>query len=150
MTPGLPARGRCLCGGVRLEITAPPLMTAACHCESCRRMSASAYSLTVMIPAAGFAVLAGTPVLGGLRGADRHHFFCPDCMSWMFTRLAGVEDRVNLRPTMLDDASWFVPFVETMTAERLPWATTPAVHAFEGFPPVERFKDLVEEFAARG
>ena len=150
-SPDLPSSGRCRCGGVRVEITAPPLMTAACHCEGCQRMSGGAYSLTAMIPSAGFAVTRGAPVLGGLRGPHgQRHFFCPDCMSWMFTRIEGFDDRVNLRPTMLDDASWFTPFVETMTREKLPWATTPAVHSFEGFPPPERYQGLVDEFAARG
>ena len=146
----LPARGRCRCGGIHLAVSAPPLMTVACHCEDCRRMSASAYSLTAMIPLGGFAVTRGTPVPGRMPGSRRHHLFCPVCMSWMFTRIEGADDRVNLRPTMLDDASWFSPFVETMTREKLAWATTPAVHSFEGFPPAERFADLVAEFAARG
>jgi hypothetical protein len=36
------------------------------------------------------------------------HFFCPHCMSRMFTRPDGF-DFVNLRATMLDDPSGFVP-----------------------------------------
>ena len=39
-----------------------------------------------------------------------------------FTRAQGIENFVNLRPTMLDDASWFAPFIETCTNEWLPWA----------------------------
>ena len=149
MSPDLPMRGRCRCGGVRIEITAPPLTTLACHRRDCQRMSAGACSLTAMIPSAGFAVTRGSPVPGGLRGSRRRHVFRPDCMGWMFTRIEGADDRVNLRPTMLDDASWCSPFVETMTREKLPWATTPAVHSFEGFLPMERFGDLVAD-AARG
>jgi hypothetical protein len=48
----------------------------------------------------------------------------------MFTRPEGRDFFVNLRPTMLDDPSWFTPFIETSTSEKLPWATTPAVHSF--------------------
>jgi hypothetical protein len=54
---------------------------------------------------------------------------------------------VNLRPTMLDDVAWFSPFIETMTSEKLPWATTPAVHSFARFPPFERYEGLVKEYA---
>ena len=52
----LPIEGHCRCGAVRMEISAPPVMTAACHCTGCQRMSGSAYSLTAMIPAEGFRV----------------------------------------------------------------------------------------------
>jgi hypothetical protein len=34
-------------------------------------------------------------------------------MSWMFTRF--LPECVNVRMTMLEDAFWFVPFVETWT-----------------------------------
>jgi hypothetical protein len=73
-------------------------------------------------------------------------------MSWMFTRFAGVEFEgveafVNVRPTMLEDNSWFVPFIETMTREKLPWAETPARHRYHGFPPPEDYAMLMEEFS---
>jgi hypothetical protein len=46
------------------------------------------------------------------------------------------------RVTMLEDASWFVPFVETWTQTKLPWASTPAVYRYEEFPPVEDYAKL--------
>jgi hypothetical protein len=100
---------------VRVRVTAPPLITAACHCTGCQRMSASAFSLSVAIPSDGFAVTQGEPVIGGLHG-DLQHFFCGWCMSWMFTRVDGM-DFVNLRSPMLDDAGWMVPFIETVSAD---------------------------------
>ena len=140
--------GGCRCGDVRFEITAPPMLTMACHCTGCQTMSASAFSLSVAIPAAGFAVTQGEPVIGGLHGAARH-YFCPHCMSWMFTRMEGLDDFVNLRPTMLDDHSWFAPFAETYVSEKLPWAATGAAHSFAKFPAMEAFGGLIQEFAAR-
>jgi hypothetical protein len=144
----LPWDGGCRCGQVRIRITAPPLLTMACHCAGCQRMTASAYSLSIGIPSSGFAVTAGEPVLGGLHGPT-HHYFCPHCMSWMFTRPDGVDWFVNVRATMLDDPGWIRPFVETWTREKLPWATTPAVHSYETLPPVEHYQQLMAEFAAQ-
>lgn len=109
-------------------------------------MSASAYSLTAMIPAQAFRVSTGEPVKGGMRGPELEHFFCPDCKTWMFTRIVGMDDIVNVRPTMFDDPRWSRPFIETMTAEKLPWAQTPARHSYEAFPPVEDYRRLMEEF----
>ena len=139
----LPCEGGCRCGQVRFRIAAPPLLTMACHCTGCQRMSASAFSLSAAIPSDGFTVTKGEPVIGGLRGAA-HHYFCPHCMTWMFTKLDGF---VNLRPTMLDDATWFAPFIETWTSEKLPWATTPAVHSFAAFPALDQLGGLMKEYA---
>lgn len=123
-------------------------MTAACHCRGCQKMSSGAFSLTAMIPAGAFRVVGGEPVRGGIRGPQLDHRFCPDCMTWMFTRIAGMDHLVNVRPTMFDIAEWTVPFVETMTAEKLPWATTPARRSYKAFPPEEDFPALLSEFAA--
>lgn len=147
--PTLPMEGGCRCGRVRLRISARPILTMACHCTGCQKMSASAYSLSAAVPAQGFEITEGEPVIGGLHGADAHHYHCPHCKSWMFTRPEGMDWFVNLRPTMLDDAKWFSPFIETYTSEKLPWATTPAVHSYETFPPFEAYEGLVREFAEK-
>ena len=70
----LPWEGGCRCGEVRFRVSAPPLLTAACHCTGCQRMSSSAYSLSAAIPSDGFEVTQGEPVLGGLKGSTRHYF----------------------------------------------------------------------------
>lgn len=144
----IPQEGGCRCGQVRLKISAPPILTMACHCTGCQKMSSSAYSLSAAIPADGFEVIAGEPVIGGLHGASRH-YFCPHCMTWMFTRPEGMDWFVNLRPTMLDDTSGIAPFIETFTSEKLPFAATGALHSYETFPPMEAYEGLVNEFVAQ-
>jgi hypothetical protein len=139
--------GGCRCDRVRFMITAPPIITMACHCTGCQRMSGSAFSLSIAVPTPGFSVTKGDPAIGGLHGPTRH-YFCPHCMSWLFTRPEGFDAFVNVRATMLDDTSDFVPFVETMTSEKLPWASTPAMHSFEKFPPPDRYQALAEAYAA--
>jgi hypothetical protein len=130
-------------------MTAPPLLSAACHCTGCQRMSASAFSLSIAFPRDGFAVVGGEPVIGGLHGGTRHHM-CPHCMSWMFTVPEGMDDIVNVRATMLDEHAWYVPFVEFFTDEKLPWATTGATHSFATAPTPEAFPALLAEYAQRG
>lgn len=142
----LPWDGGCRCGQVRFRITASPLITMACHCTGCQRMTGSAYSLSVAIPAEGFAVTQGEPVIGGLHGATRH-YFCPHCMSWLFTRPEGLDWFVNVRQTMLDDHADLEPFVETWTSEKLPWAVTPARHSYAALPPLEDYDGLLRGFA---
>ena len=52
---------------------------------------------------------------GPRRPQPRHASFLPGCMTWMFTRPIGMDWFVNLRPSLLDDHGWFVPFIETWT-----------------------------------
>jgi hypothetical protein len=141
----LPATGQCRCGDVQIRISAPPILTMACHCRGCQRMSASAYSLSVAIPSPGFEVVKGETVLGGLRAPELKHYFCPKCMTWMFTRF--LPEFVNVRVTMLDDPYWFTPFMESWTSTKLPWVTTPAVHSYPEFPSMEDIPKLTAEFA---
>lgn len=141
----LPLAGQCRCGEIQLRISAPPILTMACHCKGCQRMSASAFSLSAAIPTAGFEVTRGEPAIGGMRSPELRHFCCPSCMSWMFTRF--LPEFVNVRVTMLDDVSWFSPFIETCTRSKLPWVTIPAEHSYPEFPPMEDYAMLTAEFA---
>lgn len=145
----LPWEGGCRCERTRVRVTEPPLLAMACHCAGCQRMTASAFSLSLAIPTTGFAVTQGETVIGGLRGASRHHF-CSHCSSWMFTRAEGLDFFVNVRASVLDDHRWVVPYVETCTSEKYPWASTPAVHSFDGIPPNEAFTPLIAEYMERG
>ena len=138
--------GQCRCGRVRFEVSSSPLVTMACHCTGCQRMTASAYSLSALYSADSFKVTSGAPVVGGMRGPTRH-YFCEYCMSWLFTRPQGMDEFVNVRASLMDDARSFVPFIETYTLEKLPWAMTPAVHRFAQFPSPQDFPALLAEFA---
>ncbi len=145
----LPIDGGCRCGQIRFQVTRPPLLTSACHCTGCQRMSGSAFSLTVTVPADGFAVTQGEAVIGGIHGPQVHHHHCDRCKSWLYTSLDPSLGFINVRATMLDDPSSFEPFIEFWTDEKLPWATTPAVHSFETQPEMAAFQPLVAEFASR-
>jgi len=143
--------GACRCGRVRFEVGGKPVLTMACHCTGCQRMTSSAFSLSAMYPVDQLRVVAGETVIGGLHGADLQHHFCGHCMSWLFTRFpaaAGRPDVVNVRATMLDGARDFRPFIECCTKEMLPWVKTPAVHSFEAFPLPSEYPALLAEFVA--
>ncbi|MGY2685917.1 GFA family protein [Pseudomonas tolaasii] len=143
--------GSCRCNRVRFSVSLPPVITMACHCSGCRKMTSSAFSLSALIPASGFTVIQGCPVIGGLHGVDRH-YCCPHCMSWLFTRPHGIDEFVNVRAALLDNAQSYTPFMETWTREKLPWATTPAVKSFEQLPQPQDFPRLMQayaEFSAR-
>ena len=110
-------------------------------------MTASAFSLSLAIPTDGFELVSGEVVIGGLHGEQSRHHHCDWCKSWLFTRIVPEPGFVNVRATMLDDAAWFVPFIETMTREALPWASTPAKHRYAGFPEMDEYQALIAGYA---
>ncbi len=143
----LPLHGACLCGQVHIHLSAQPLLTFACHCRDCQKLSASAFSLTAMFPSDGF-MHTGEVVLGGQRHETRQHYFCPTCLNFIFSRILGADHRVNVRVGILDDLSWFEPYVELMTEEKQTWASVPAVHSFSRFPEtIEDLQHLMESYA---
>jgi hypothetical protein len=147
MSAQLPVEGQCMCGQVRMRISVPPVMTMACHCKGCQKLSASAFSLTAMIPTPGFEVLAGEPQIGAMHGASQY-FYCPNCLNWLFTRPAGFDFAVNVRPTMFGIEEWSTPFVETFASEKLPWAFTAAHFSFDQYPPQDQYGMLMGEYAS--
>jgi hypothetical protein len=144
----LPMTGGCRCGRVRFTITAPPLLTMACHCSGCQRMTGGPYSISVAVPQAGFAITAGETVLGGLHGEQLHHHHCDRCKSWLFTRIHPDIGFINVRASMLDKPGWYVPFIETYTSEAFPWARTEAEYSYTEFPPMEAYQALIAEYVA--
>ncbi len=139
--------GGCRCGQVRFALSGPAWLTMACHCVGCQKMTGGPYSVSVMMPEAGFALTAGEPVIGGMHGEIRH-FHCPRCLSWVFTRPPGIP-MVNVRATMLDAPGDEAPFVEICTDEKLAWVSVPAAHSFPAFPPEARWPELIAAYAQR-
>ena len=139
-------QGGCRCGKVRFEADGEPLLTVACHCTGCQRMTASAFSLSEGYPSGAFRIIAGETVIGGLHGATRH-FFCDYCKSWLYTEPEGVADFVNVRSTMFDAPRRAPPFVETYRSEGLPWAHTGAVHSYDKLPAMDDWPKLIGAFA---
>ncbi|MDP1546394.1 MAG: GFA family protein [Gammaproteobacteria bacterium] len=139
-------RGQCRYGKTQFEVTSTPMITMACHCTGCQKMTSSAFSLSSLFSSASFNITSGSPVIGGLHGNTRH-YFCDHCKSWLFTRPEGIDDFVNVRSTLLEDSKNFKPFIETYLDEKLAWAVTGAVHSFNKFPPQEAFPKLLQEFA---
>ena len=110
-------------------------------------MTAGAYSLSLTVPKDGFSCSGVEPVRGGTKEQDLHRF-CPECLSWVFTRFPDGMPFVNMRASMLDDPQRIRPFAEFQTAEKLPGVDCGAVVSYERFPPEDEYMALASRFAA--
>ncbi|WP_312780841.1 GFA family protein [Brevundimonas sp.] len=145
----LPWTGACLCGQVKVRVTEAPVVAAACHCRACQKLTGGAYSLSLMLPASGLSV-EGETEIGGLHNPVPEHHFCPSCKNWLFTRGIAGGAFVNVRPSLLDDGGWVVPYADTWTAQSLPGVQSGARVHYPEFPPVEDYAGLMEGYARDG
>jgi hypothetical protein len=124
----LPLTGGCLCGGLRYEITAAPLVTYACHCTDCQRLTSSAFSLAITIPDSAFRLTKGEPRLvrkTADSGRIVTRWLCPDCACWIVSNPqpgdAPGEMIRRVRAGTLDDRSWVRPTAHYWTRSKQPW-----------------------------
>ena len=100
-----------------------------------------------MFPSDSFSY-TGDLTKGGLSSGGRTHFFCKACLNFVFSRIEGADQRVNLRTSVLNEAASLAPFVELMTEEKMPWASVPAVHSFARYPrSLEELQALIDDYA---
>jgi hypothetical protein len=135
----LPFTGGCVCGEVRYECSAEPLMMLKCHCRDCQQITGGPFVPAVIVPLNAFKITKGTlqhyatPSIGGghnLRG------FCAKCGS----RLTGAENPergfIGIVASSLDDPSWFKPNMDIFVADAQPWdLMDPALPKFPQYMP---------------
>jgi hypothetical protein len=129
--------GGCQCGAVRFAISAKPLEVYVCHCRECRKQSASAFGISVIVPAASFRVTQGV-VKEWTRPTDSGNTlvcrFCPNCGSRLWHASPGA-DAVSVKGGSLDEPVDFAAAVHIWTARKLPGVIIPdGVPQFPGEP----------------
>ena len=88
MTVELPLTGRCLCGAIRFEISAPLQRAGYCHCTRCQRRTGGASSAQARIDGRTFRLLAGEELVQAWRHPDGgfEKCFCRECGAHLFSR----------------------------------------------------------------
>lgn len=112
--------GGCLCGAVRFSVTAQPLWSAYCHCESCRRATASPVAAFVGFNADDVQFRGGTRRLYcSSAGVERS--FCADCGTPLSYRSTRWPAEIHLYAPTFDDPAAHPPAFHVHWAEKLPW-----------------------------
>jgi hypothetical protein len=81
-----PLTGGCLCGGVRFELSEPPLFASYCHCTRCQRRTGTAASAQARIAPGSIRITQGEELVrayvpeGGFGKA-----FCSACGSALWS-----------------------------------------------------------------
>ena len=127
----LPLTGGCLYGAIRYEIARPPIGVYTCHCTDCQRITSSAFSIGMVVPADAVGLPGETRTGESIADSGRikRRLICPSCGIWIGgmprpdTQAPGMV-RV-IRAGTLDDTSWVRPTIHFWTRSRQPWVLLP-------------------------
>jgi hypothetical protein len=116
--------GGCLCGAVAYEVDAPIERIAHCHCQTCRKTHASAFSSVTAVPRDKFRWTRGEDRLAAFESSPgKFRRFCSRCGSHIMAeriaqpvvmlRLGCLDTPVGERPQVhiwrSEAASWYDP-----------------------------------------
>lgn len=121
--------GGCQCGAVRYESAGEPLALYVCHCAECRKQSASAFGMSLLVPRAGLRVTKGKPEFWTRLADSGRHVrcaFCPDCGSRLWHEREGISETVTIKAGSLDDPVDVTGAIHIWTSRKLPGMIIPA------------------------
>jgi hypothetical protein len=97
--------GGCQCGAVRYRLEAEPLRVYVCHCRECRKQSASAFGISVIVPVDAFVVTQGQMHTWSRMTATGGELICEFC-EVCGTRICHIDAReqtVSVKGGSLDE-----------------------------------------------
>ena len=127
--------GRCLCGGVRFELTEPATHAGYCHCTRCQRRTGTASSAQARIDGRTFRLLAGEKLVKGWKPDDSpfEKCFCRECGAHLFSRHVDDPRHMSIRMSAFDGDPGVRPSWRAFVAYRAPWEPVPD-DGLERFP----------------
>ena len=121
-----PLTGGCLCGGVRYEVTAPPLSVGYCHCTRCQRRTGTAASAQARLAPGSFRVVQGEELVRAYAPPDGFHkCFCSNCGGALWSKDPATETVMSVRLGTLDGDPGLRPTFRAFVAYAAPWEPIP-------------------------
>jgi len=119
--------GGCLCGGVRFELTEPPLTAGYCHCTRCQRRTGTAASAQARIDGRTLRLLRGEELLKAWRHPEGGHekLFCGECGAHLFSRDPEDHAQMSVRMGAFDGDPIIRPSWRSFVAYAAPWEPIP-------------------------
>jgi hypothetical protein len=119
--------GRCLCGGVRFELSSPPHAAGYCHCTRCQRRTGTGSSADARIDGRGFRLVQGAELVKGWRHPDggMEKCFCRECGAHLFSRDPHDLSRMSIRMAAFEDDPGVRPSWRQYVAYAAGWEPVP-------------------------
>lgn len=117
--------GGCLCGNVRFELHAPPLLAGYCHCSRCRRRTGTASSVQCRVDASALELVAGEATWWRHPDGGFEKGFCASCGAHLFSRSPDDDAQLNVRLGAFDGDPGVRPSFRQFVAYAAPWEPIP-------------------------
>jgi hypothetical protein len=130
-------KGGCLCGAVRYESKADPMLAAHCHCVDCRKTSGTGHATHIVIPEDAFSFVGDVKVYD--RPADSGNVvsraFCLECGSAIYSINSGMPGMCFPRASGLDEPDLIAPTMVVYASRAASWDyVDPDLPSFETVP----------------
>jgi hypothetical protein len=113
--------GGCLCGGVRFELTEPPVSASYCHCTRCQKRTGTAASPQARI-VPGSIRLTGDELVRAYEPPDGFpKAFCSACGSALWSINPDTGQIASIRMSLFDDDPGVRPSYRQFTAYAAEW-----------------------------
>jgi len=124
--PELPLTGGCLCGGVRFEVTEPPVSAVYCHCTRCQRRTGTAAAVSARLAPGSLRILSGEELVASYVPEDGFaKDFCSACGGALWSRHPEDPDLVSVRFGAFDGDPGIRPSARQFVAYAAPWEAIP-------------------------
>lgn len=103
--------GGCQCGRIRYRLSGPLPPAYACHCGECKKQSASAFSLSLVVLADRFVCEQPTAWFEtrSYSGATKRCHFCPQCGTRLWHESSHAPDLLTVKAGTLDQSQAIAP-----------------------------------------
>lgn len=119
--------GSCLCGAIGYAVTQLDGAIVHCHCRTCRKANASAFTSTARVARENFRWLRGENLLGRYESSPgKNRQFCSRCGSHIVAERA-TDPYVILRVATLDDDPGSRPAMHIWTSHDVAWLATAGI-----------------------
>lgn len=113
-------KGGCLCGHIRYVAGGEPVMTALCHCTTCRRAAGAPMMAWAMYSADAVRFEGERPATyasseGVMRG------FCPRCGTQLSFEADFLPGLIDITVGSLDEPAAVTPQLHYWDSRRIPW-----------------------------
>jgi hypothetical protein len=124
--PDLPLTGGCLCGGVRFEVTEPPVSAVYCHCTRCQRRTGTAAAVSARLAPGSLRILSGEELVASYVPEDGFaKDFCSACGGALWSRHPEDPNIVGVRLGAFDGDPGIRPSARQFVAYAAPWEAIP-------------------------
>jgi hypothetical protein len=118
--------GGCLCGGVRYEVSEPPVAASYCHCRRCQRRTGTAASAQARLAPGSLHVTQGAELVRAYVPPDGWpKCFCSVCGGALWSRHPTDEAIVSVRLGTFDEDPGIRPEYRQFVAYAAPWEPIP-------------------------